>query len=132
MTDKERAEKYRDAAKALRHDNYPFSATWLEEKAYALDPPQPEVPEGFVWYRLASSDMLLRGVHESGRVVDADGDSHPIERLAEVIPAPTIKPGHVVLPVRLVNALAAGIAITDEDAELLASEIKRAEQEVSQ
>ena len=70
-------------------------ANCIRDDADYLDPPQPEVPEGFVWFRLASSDMLLQGVYESGRVVDADAEIHPVERLAEIIPARTVEPGQV-------------------------------------
>ena len=137
---KVKAEIYReladliDLADALPSDSDMTPADYIRKQADELDPPKPDIPDGHVWYRWDSMQEWMPGIVDDGMITGRTGlDTRPlsddIRDGLHVKSARTLEPGQVALPVHLVNDLVGGLVINDDDAELLASEITRAEAE---
>ncbi len=100
MTDKERAEKYRQIEKILRECDYIEMADAWQSQADQLDPPEPEIPDGQVWYRWNDRQDWTPGVVYYGEITGSGGrDTRPLsEAIGDglyVIPAHTLAPGQV-------------------------------------
>ena len=96
MTDKERAQERRALANELRAQRNYIGADYLDRSADALDSPEPDIPDGHVWYRYRGQTPQdwSPGLKFGATILNQYGQRLGGSRL-EVIPARTLEPGQV-------------------------------------
>ena len=107
MTDKERAQKYRQIAALFGECGKEQVEQYWNEIADRLDPPKPEIPDGHVWYRYygTTPQDWSPGLKLGDRILNQYGQRLSDSRL-EVIPTRTLDPGQVAVDRELILSAA--------------------------
>ena len=98
LTDKERARVLREEADNIEGSTTcaEYAVSRMRERANELDPPEPEIPDGHVWYRYygKTPQDWSPGLKFEATILNQYGQRLDGPRL-EVIPAHALEPGQV-------------------------------------
>ena len=87
----------RACAAMLAAEGYTNAADYFRRKADELDPPEPDIPDGHVWYRYSGKTPQdwIPGLKRGVKIVNQYGQQVPPDSRLEVVPSRILEPGQV-------------------------------------
>ena len=84
----------RACAAMLAAEGYTNAADYFRRKADELDPPEPDIPDGFVWFRLYDGEWQ-RGIMCLDEIVNQYAGKYMIHEIEDIRPLRTLETGQV-------------------------------------